>query len=77
MPEQGAGLISGVLTMDDAMFTALLSLASEVASTSRFNCHALLDIELPQPLIHQGSFDQMVATGAADVFYVRSTTPRS
>ena len=44
---------------------------------SRFNCCALLDTESPQPFIHQGAFDQMVATGAADASCVRSTTPRT
>ena len=63
--------------MDDATFTTLLSLHSGVSTTSRFNCRALLDTGSPQSFIHQGAFDQMVATGAADVSYVRSTTPRT
>ena len=78
IPEQGPDLISGVVTMDDAKFTTLLSLLlSGVCTTSRFNCRALLDTVSPQPFIHQGAFDQMVATGAADASCVRSTTPRT
>ena len=77
IPEQGPDLIGGVVTMDDATFTTLLSLHSGVSSTSRFNCRALLDTGLPQSFIHQGAFDQIVATGAADASCVRSTTPRT
>ena len=77
IPEQGPDLISGVVLMDDATFTALLSLHSGVSTTSRFNCRALLDTGSPQSFIHQGAFDQMVATGAADASCVRSTTPRT
>ena len=77
IPEQGPDLISGVVTMDDATFTILLSLHRGVSATSRFNCRALLDTGSPQSFIHQGVFDQMVATGAADASCVRSTTPRT
>ena len=75
--EQGPELISGVVTMDDATFTTLLSLHSGVSTTSRFNCRALLDTGSPQSFIHRGAFDQMVATGAADASCVRSTTPKT
>ena len=77
IPEQGPGLIGGVVTMDNATFTTLLSLHSGVSATSRFNCRALLDMGSPQSFIHQGAFDQMVALGAADASCVRSTTPRT
>ena len=77
IPEQGPDLIGGVVTMDDATFTTLLSLYSGVSTTSRFNCRALLDTGSHQSFIHQGAFDQMVATGAADASCVRSTTPRT
>ena len=77
IPEQGPDLISDVVPMDDATFTTLLSLHSGVSTTSRFNCRALLDTGSPQSFIHQGAFDQMVATGAADASCVRSTTPRT
>ena len=77
IPEQGPDLISGVATIDDATFTTLLSLHSRVSTTYRFNCRALLDTGSPQSFIHQGAFDQMVATGAADASCVRSTTPRT
>ena len=77
IPEQGPCLISGIVTMDDAKFTTLLSLHSGVSTTSRFNCRALLDTGSPQSFIRQGAFDQMVATGAADASCVRSTTPRT
>ena len=50
--EQGPDLISGVVTMDDATLTPLLSLHSGVFTTSRFNCCALLDTGSPQPIIH-------------------------
>ena len=76
IPEQGLDLIGGVVTMDDATFTTLLSLHSGVSATSRSNCRALLDTGSPQSFIHQGAFDQMVALGAADASCVRSTTPR-
>ena len=77
IPEQGPDLIGGVVTMDDATFTTLLSLHSGVSATSRFNCRALLDTGSPQSFIHQGAFDQMVALGAADASCARSTTPRT
>ena len=77
IPEQGPDLIGGVVTMNDATFTTLLSLHSGVSATSRFNCRALLGAGSPQSFIHQGDFDQMVASGAADVSCVRSTTPRT
>ena len=57
IPEQGPDLISGVVTMDDATFTTLLSLHNGVSTTSRFNCRALLDTRSPQSFIHQGAFD--------------------
>ena len=75
--EQGPDLINGVVTMDDATFTALPSLASGALATSQFPCRAFLDSGSPQSFIHQGAFEQMVATGANDESYVRSTTPRS
>ena len=77
IPEQGPDLISGVVTMDDATFTTLLSLHSGVSTTSQSTCRALLDTGSPQSFIHQEAFDQMVATGAADSSCVRSTTPRT
>ena len=77
IPEQDPDLIGGVVIMDDATFTTLLSLHNGVSTTSRFNCRALLDTGSPQSFIHQGAFDQMVASGAADVSCVRSTTPRT
>ena len=77
IPEQGPDLIVGVVTMDDATFTTLLSLHSGFSATSRFNCRAFLDTGSPQSCIHQGAFDQMVASGAADASCVRSTTPRT
>ena len=66
VPEQGPDLIGGVATMDDATFSTLLSLHGGVSTTSRFNCHVLSDTGSPQSFIHQGAFDQMVATRAAD-----------
>ena len=63
--------------MDNITFTTLPSLTSGASATSQFRCRALLDIGSPQSFIHQGAFEQMVATGAADESYVRSTPPRS
>ena len=77
IPEQGSDLIGGVVTKDDATFTTLVSLHRGVSVTSRFNCRALLDTGSPQSFIHQETFDQMVALGAADASCVRSTTPRT
>ena len=77
IPEQGPDRIGGVVTMDDATSTSLLSLHSGVSATSRSNCRALLDTGSPQSFIHQGAFDQIVALGAADASCVRSTTPRT
>ena len=74
LPEQGPDPVSGVVTMDDATFSTLLSLSSGAFATSLFNCRALPDTGSPQSFIHQGAFDQMVATGAADVSYVQATT---
>ena len=61
MPKQGPDLVSGVVAMDDATFTTLLSLSNGASATSRFNCRALLDTGSPQSFIHQAHFDQMVA----------------
>ena len=77
MSEQGPDPISGVVTMDDVTFTTLPSLTSGASATFQFRCRALLDTGSPQLFIHQGAFEQMVATGAADESYVRSTPPRS
>ena len=63
--------------MDDVTFTTLPSLTSGASATSQFPCRALLDTGSPQSFKHQGAFEQMVVTGAADESYVRSTTPRS
>ena len=77
LPEQGPDLIGGIVTMDDATFTTLLTLHSGVSATSRFDCRALLDTRSPQSFIHQGASDQMVAMGAADASCIRSTTPKT
>ena len=75
--EQGPDLISGGVTMGDVTFTTLPSLTSGESTTSQFRCRALLDTGSPQSFIHQGAFEQMVTTGAADESYVRSAPPRS
>ena len=77
LPEQGPDLLGGIVTMDDARFTTLLTLHSGVSTTSRFDCRALLDTGSPQSFIHQGAFDQMAAMGAADPSCIRSTTPKT
>ena len=77
LPEQGPDLLGGIVTMDDATFTTLLTLHSGVSATSRFDCRALLDTGSPQSFIHQGAFDQMVAMGAANPSCIRSTTPKT
>ena len=77
IPEQGPDLVSGTVTIDDDTFTTLPSLTSGASATSPFRFRALLDTGSPQSLMHQGAFDQMVATGAADESYIRATTPRS
>ena len=74
--KQGPDLINGVVTMNDVTFTTLPSLTSGASATSQIRCRALLDTGSPQS-IHQGAFEQLVATGAADEPYVRSTPPRS
>ena len=60
--EQGPDLMGSVVTMDDATFTTLPSLTSGALVTSQFPCRALLDTGSPQSFIHQGAFEQMVAT---------------
>ena len=77
MPEQGPDLASGVVSMDDAIFTTLISLSTGASAKSRLNSRALCDTGSTQSFIHQGAFDQMVTTGAADAPYVRATTPKS
>ena len=77
LPEQGPDLIGGIVTMDDATFTTLVTLDSGVSATSRFDCRALLNTGSPHSFIHQGAFDQMVAMGAADASCIRSTAPRT
>ena len=51
MPEQGPDLIGGIVTMDDATFTTLLTLHSGVSATCRFDCRAILDSYLAAGLI--------------------------
>ena len=51
MPEQGLDLIGGIVTMNDATFTTLLTLHSGVSATSRFDCRAILDTYLAAGLI--------------------------
>ena len=63
--------------MDNVTFTTLPSLTSGASATPQFRCRALLDTGSPQSFIHQGAFEQMVATGATDESYARSTPPRS
>ena len=75
--QQGPDFISCVVTIDDVTFTTLPSLTSGASATSPFRCRALLDTGSPQSFIHQGAFEQMVATGAVAESYVPSTTPRS
>ena len=77
MFKQGPDLISGVVTVDDVTLTILPSLTSGASATSLFLCRALLEARSPQLFIHQSTFEQMVATDAADESYVRSTPPRS
>ena len=50
-PEQGPDMIGGIVTMDDATFTTLLTLHSGVFATSRFDCRAILDSYLAAGLI--------------------------
>ena len=75
--EQDPDLTSGVVTMDDVTLTTLPSLTSDASATYQFRCRTLLDTGSPQSFIHQGAFEQMLATGAVDESYVRSTPPRS
>ena len=75
--QKGPNFISRVVTIDDVTFTTLPSLTSGASATSPFRCRALLDTGSPQSFIHQGAFEQMVATGAGAESYVPSTTPRS
>ena len=51
MPEQGPDMIGGIVTMDDATFTTLLTLHSGVFATSCFDCRAILDSYLAAGLI--------------------------
>ena len=51
MPEQGPGLIGGIVTIDDATLTTLLTLHSGVSATSRFDCRAIMDSYLAAGLI--------------------------
>ena len=76
-PKQDPDLVSGTVTIDDDTFTTLPSLTSGASATSPFRCRTLLDTGSPQSFIHQGAFDQMVATRAADESYVRAMTRRS
>ena len=55
MPEQGPDLIGGIVTMDDATFTTLLTLHSGVSATSRFDCRAILDSYLAAGLIQHST----------------------
>ena len=73
IPKQGPDFVSGTVTIDDDTFATLPSLTSGASVTSPFRCRAFLDTGSPQSLIHQGAFDQMVATGAADESYVRAS----
>jgi len=69
MPEQGPDVVSGVVTMDDATFTNLLSV-------SRFNCRALPWYRVTSIVHPPRTFGKMVATGATNASYVQSATPK-
>ena len=55
MPEQGPDLIGGIVTMDDATFTTLLTVHSGVSATSRFDCRTILDSYLAAGLIQHST----------------------
>ena len=55
MSEQGPDLIGGIVTMDDATFTTLLTRHSRVSATSRFDCRAILDSYLAAGLIQHST----------------------
>ena len=55
MTEQGPDLIGGIVTMDDATFTTLLTLHSGVFATSRSDCRAILDSYLAAGLIQHST----------------------
>lgn len=69
------GLI--IVTLGDDTFTTLPLLSSGIPATFRFNSRTLLGKRSPQSFNHQGAFDQLVATGAANASYVGYTEPRS
>ena len=76
MPEQGPDPVSGVVPIDNATFTTLLSLSSGASATSRFTCRTLLDKGSPHSFI-QGAFNKMIETGIADASYIQAITPKS
>ena len=55
MPEQSPDMIDGIVTMDDATFTTLLTLHSGVFATSRFDCRVILDSYLVAGLIQHST----------------------
>ena len=55
MPEQGPDLIGGIVTIDDATFTTLLTFHSGVFATSRLACRAILDSYLTTGLIQHST----------------------
>ena len=75
LPEQGPGLVGGVVTVDHKSYTTQIR-AHCGATASTFGCVALLDTGSPQSFISARAWDSMKASGAASAAFEKRTQPR-
>ncbi len=75
IPEQGPGLVGGVITVDDKSYTTQIQTHCGSA-TSTFGCVALLDTGSPQSFISARTWASMKASGAASAAFEKRTQPR-
>ena len=75
IPEQGPGLVDGIITVDDASYTTQI-LTHCGPATSAFGCVALLDTGSPQSFVSASTWAAMKASGAASSAFGTRTQPR-
>lgn len=78
LPEQDLDLVSGVIPQQSKIDHSLVAPPVRILPCPAYTAarYWILDTGSPQSFIHQGAFDKIVASCAADHSCVRSTSPR-
>ena len=76
LPQQGPGLVGGVITVDDESYTTQFFYPLRFGHLSTFGCVALLDTGSPQPFINARTWASMNFSGAASAPFEKRTPPR-